>query len=91
MEQEILRERFAGAAIRWGRRLRHYRLEGIVGALLDVAEPFSIFGAHFLYVFQPALGLIVQRDTIKDWAELLETPGGLAWFRQQLTEQEDGK
>jgi hypothetical protein len=31
---------------------------------------------------------MVQRQVIKDWANLLETPGGLAWFRDQLLETE---
>lgn len=91
MDQDFFHERFGAAADKWRHRLHKYRLDGIIGALLDVAEPFSIFGAQMLYVFQPTLGLLVRRDILEDWATLLETPGGLAWFRQQLTEQDDGK
>jgi hypothetical protein len=88
MDEQYLEARFATSAERWRERLHRAKLDRIVGAFLEAAEPLSVLGAQVLYVSQPVLGLMVQRQVIKDWANLLETPGGLAWFRDQLLETE---
>lgn len=88
MDEQFLEARFADSAGKWRERLHRAKLDRIAGAFLEAAEPLSMLGAQVLYVAQPVLGLMVQRQVIKDWANLLETPGGLAWFRDQLMETE---
>lgn len=86
MDEQFFQERFADSADKWRERLHRAKLDRIVGAFLEAAEPLSTIGAQVLYVAQPVLGLMVQHQIIKDWANLLETPGGLSWFRDQLIE-----
>ncbi len=74
---------------RWSARLRAARLDGLIGALLDIAEPFGPLGAQVLWVAQPTLRLLVPRDDIAALARLLEAPGGVAWLREQLIGMDD--
>lgn len=73
---------------RWAQRLRAARLDGLIGALLDAAEPLGPLGAQLLWIAQPTLGLLVPRDEIASLARLIEAPGGVAWVREQLIETE---
>lgn len=79
-----LHERLEPTAMRWGQFLQHYGLAHLLAGLLEVGEPLSMVGAQLLYLAQPVLALLVRPEGIQDWAQLLETPGGLSWFRQQL-------
>ena len=76
-----LQRRLAG----WSVRLRAAKLDGVVGALLDAAEPFGPLGAQVLWIAQPALGLFVSTDEIGGLANLLDDPAGVAWLRAELT------
>jgi hypothetical protein len=73
---------------RWSKRLHAAHLDGLVGALLDAAEPFGPLGAQVLWVVQPTLGLLVPREEIASLARLLEAPGGVARLREQLCEND---
>ncbi len=86
MDEQFFEEHFGESARQWRERLQNRHLEGFVGTLLEAVEPLATIGAQLLYVCQPTLGLFMKREAIQDWATLLETPGGLAWFRQQLAE-----
>jgi hypothetical protein len=79
--QQQLQRRLAG----WSVRLRAAKLEGMVGALLDAAEPLGPLGAQVLWFAQPALGLFVSADEIDGLASLLDDPAGVAWLRAELT------
>lgn len=83
-----LQQRLEPTVIRWGQRLQRYGLAQLLAGLLEVGEPLSMVGAQALYVAQPVLALMTPSEQIQDWARLLETPGGLAWFRQQLTTEQ---
>jgi hypothetical protein len=54
--------------------------------LLDVLEPFSPFAAQILWVLQPTLGLMIDRERIDTWARLLEDPQGIEQLRRELEE-----
>jgi hypothetical protein len=71
---------------RWSERLHAARLDGLIGALLDAAEPLGPLGAQVLWVAQPTLGLLVPRDEIAALARMLEAPDGVARLREQLIE-----
>ena len=73
---------------RWAERLRAAHLDHAVGAALDLCEPLGPIGAQVLWVAQPTLGLFVPRGEVASLARLLESPGGLAWVRDQLTGQD---
>jgi hypothetical protein len=75
---------------RWAERLRAARLIGAVGTLLDAAEPLGPLGAQLLWVAQPTLGLFLPRAEIASLARLLDEPGGVAWLRERLTDEENG-
>jgi hypothetical protein len=70
--------------VRWSLRLRAAHLDGMIGTLLDAAEPLGPLGAQVLWVAQPTFGLFGRRDDIASLARLLETPEGWAWLRDQL-------
>jgi hypothetical protein len=74
---------------RWGQRLRTARLDGVIGALLDAADPLGPLGAQLLWVAQPTLGLWVPRTEIDSLARWLDEPGGVARLRAHLIEPED--
>jgi hypothetical protein len=82
-------ERWTPRLARWARRLRAARLDGVVGALLDAAEPLGPLGAQLLWIAQPTLALFVPRDDIASLARLLDDPEGIVWLREQLVEPED--
>ncbi|GIK66563.1 MAG: hypothetical protein BroJett018_43570 [Chloroflexota bacterium] len=84
MNDQPLDAEFAQNAVRWQAWLQKHGLEGLADALLGASEPLAPIGAQLLYVAQPALSLIAPREAIGRWARLLETPGGLAWLREQL-------
>ncbi len=74
---------------RWSARLRAAGLDGLVGILLDIAEPLGPFGAQALWMAQPALGLLTSADEIDELARLLDDPVGMAWLRAELTDHPD--
>lgn len=84
MNDQPLDSEFAQNAVRWQAWLQKHGLEGLADALLEAGEPLAPIGAQLLYVAQPALSLVAPREVIGRWARLLETPGGLAWLREQL-------
>ena len=55
--------------------------------LLDVIEPIAPLLAQGLWVAQPLSGLWQGRQTMREWAECLETPQGIARLRQRLTDE----
>ncbi|GAB4572590.1 MAG: hypothetical protein Kow0077_12440 [Anaerolineae bacterium] len=68
----------------WGAWLRELGLDGLVGALLEAAEPLSPLGAQLLFVAQPALDVFWPAESIGRWAERLEDPETIAWMRTRL-------
>lgn len=54
---------------------------------LEAFEPLSPFAAQLLWVMQPTLGLVTDRDRIGAWAALLEDPQGVARLREALMEE----
>jgi hypothetical protein len=84
-------ENWARRLAHWADRLRRARLDGLVRALLEAAEPLGPLGAQVLWIAQPTLGLFVPRDEITILARLLDEPGGMVWLREQLTESETWK
>jgi hypothetical protein len=84
LEQPPGTEQWANRLASWSKRLHSTRLDGLVGALLDIVEPLGPLGAQFLWIAQPTLGLLVPREEIGSLARLLEQPDGMAWLREQL-------
>jgi hypothetical protein len=82
-------ERWHDRLAHWSGLLRRLRLEGVVGALLEAGEPLSPFGAHLLWIAQPALSFLVPREDVAALAQLLEEPGGLARVRRRLVGPDD--
>lgn len=74
---------------RWRKQIDHLGVGGIINTLLLAFAPLAPFGAQLIYVAQPVVGLWVKRDTLNQWADLLENPSGVDWLRQHLTGQED--
>ncbi|NDJ76284.1 MAG: hypothetical protein GYB65_08485 [Chloroflexi bacterium] len=81
-------ERWAPRLAQWSERLRAWRMQSLVGALLEALEPLGPLGAQVLWIAQPTLGLLLPRDEIGSLARLLDRPDGMAWVREQLLEQE---
>jgi hypothetical protein len=89
VEHDPRTERWADDLARWSGRLRSAHLDGMVGALLEAAEPLSVLGGQCLWIAQPALGLFMPRGDIASLARLLDEPGGMAWLRDQLVKPDD--
>lgn len=89
MNDYLFHERFSPIAKQWGEWLAGHGLAGLADSFLEAFEPLATLSAQALYVAQPALGLVIKHDQIREWAYLLETPGALSWFRQQLRENWD--
>jgi hypothetical protein len=84
LANDQLQEQFGTSIHHWKQWLQQRHLTGIATAVLDIVEPLGILGAQILYIAQPTIGLFTQRQSITLWARLLETPGGIAWLRQEL-------
>lgn len=57
---------------------------GALAAALDILEPFGALGAQFLWVAQPAFGLLGAEAVIRGLAQALEAPGGIEALRKAL-------
>jgi hypothetical protein len=89
IEQSPDSDRWAPRLARWSGRLQASGLRGLVGVLLEAAEPLGPLGAQVLWVAQPALGVLLPRDEIASLARLLDEPGGMAWLRGRLVGSDD--
>lgn len=89
MDDERLFVHFEEHMPQWRHWIHGKGLASIVGFVLDSLEPFSMIGAQMLYVGKPTLSLFGVQHHVEQWARLLETPGGLQWLREQLTEMDD--
>lgn len=54
---------------------------------LDVIEPIAPVLAQGLWMAQPLAGLWGGREDLRDLAELLEAPDGIAGLRRRLAEE----
>ena len=73
----------------WRKYLQRTELNGLVGILLDVIEPFSLFAAQLVWIAQPTLSIFLDREEIAHWAQKLEDPQGIAQLREKwLTDNE---
>lgn len=73
---------------RWINELKARGWGGFLSTALDVIEPMGALGAQVLYVLQPALGIFLPRNLLRDAAEMLETPEGVARLRAHLEQDE---
>jgi len=67
-------------------RIQSWGLSGLVSVLLDALEPFAFVGGQLLWILQPTLGLLVDRDRIAEYAMMLERPEAYAQLRAQIKE-----
>ena len=68
------------------RRIQRWGLGGPVSVILDALEPFAFVGGQLLWILQPTLGLLVNRERIAEFALMLERPEALRLLRAQLKE-----
>lgn len=59
-----------------------------VATLLENGQPLAFLGGQALWVAQPALTLLFDRETLRRLALLLEDPTAVDKLRQQLTQHE---
>jgi hypothetical protein len=74
-------EEHATAVHTAGRLAAHAHARGwahLLRLLLPMLEPVAPLGAQVLYVGEPALNVLGARGWLRDLAQVLETPGGLA-------------
>lgn len=57
-----------------------------VATLLENGQPLAFLGGQALWVAQPALTLLFDRETLRRLALLLEDPTAVDKLRQQLTQ-----
>jgi hypothetical protein len=60
---------------------------GALSTALDVLEPFGALGAQFLWVAQPAFGLLGAEAIVRGLAQALEEPGGIEALRKALEDE----
>lgn len=68
----------------WVEQAKSHGFADSLHLLLNTLEPFGILGAQMIWVMQPALGLFVRHETLRDIARSLEEPGGVEHIRQLL-------
>ncbi|MBN1287983.1 MAG: hypothetical protein JXB47_21475 [Anaerolineae bacterium] len=72
----------------WAGRLEASGLGHVLSVLFRAFGPLAPVGAGVLWAAQPALGLLVDRDAVGEWAALLEDPEALAWLGARLAAEE---
>lgn len=73
----------------WLQQAKANGWQDILRLTLDTLEPFGALGAQVIWVLQPTLGVFVAHDIIRDFANALETPGGIAQLRAALDADTD--
>ena len=68
----------------WVKQLQARGLGDALGLALDVLEPLGVLGAQLIWVAQPVLGVWFNRDTVRNIAQTLETPGEVEQIRHFL-------
>ena len=68
----------------WVKQLPARGLGDALGLALDVLEPLGVLGAQLIWVAQPVLGVWFNRDTVRNIAQTLETPGEVEQIRHFL-------
>jgi hypothetical protein len=68
----------------WVTQLQARGLGGALSLALDVLEPLGALGAQLVWVAQPVLSVWVGRETVRSFAQTLETPGELEQIRHFL-------
>ena len=68
----------------WVKQLQARGLGDALGLALDVFEPLGVLGAQLIWVAQPVLGVWFNRDTVRNIAQTLETPGEVEQIRHFL-------
>jgi len=75
--------------------IRHPWLEVIKGRgwqnpthlLLDVLEPMAALVGQMLWLVQPIAGIFGSSNELRDLAEILDKPDGIALLHQQLDDE----
>lgn len=52
--------------------------------LLDIAEPFTPLIGQALWVLQPSLGLVMDRQRVGEWAKRMENPEAMTQLRNTI-------
>ena len=68
----------------WVQQIQARGLGDALGIALDVLEPLGILGAQLIWVAQPVLGVWFNRDTVREIAQMLETPEEVEQIRRFL-------
>ena len=68
----------------WVKQLQARGLGDALGLALDMLEPLGVLGAQLIWVAQPVLGVWFNRDTVRNIAQTLETPGEVEQIRHFL-------
>ncbi len=61
--------------------------QGASRTFLDVIEPLAPLVSQLLWVFQPISNVIGARDVVRELAETLDSPQGIALLRDQLDDK----
>jgi len=68
----------------WVEAARKRGCDGLLHSVLDIFEPFGGLFAQILWIAQPFAALFSDRETLHQFAQLLETPEGIEELRRQL-------
>ena len=69
-------------------RIHNLGLSGLASILLEGIRPLAFVGGQVMWVAQPALGLLADRDRVAQVARLLERPDALDELRARLERNE---
>lgn len=67
--------------------LHRYRLRGAALFLLDMGHPATFLGSQFLWLAQPALGLVWEREAVGGLARLLEDETAVSALKNELAQK----
>jgi hypothetical protein len=68
-------------------RLEAWGLTSWAVLALDAFEPLRPFLGQALWVLQPSLSLVMERQQVADWAHFMEDPHALAQLKAHLAEE----
>jgi hypothetical protein len=71
------------------KKIKEKKLEDIAILAAEGTRPIHTIASNFLYFAQPTLGFIFSKEDLTKLSKILENPGALDFFKENLEKREE--